>query len=752
MTEHRTETNHLWAGILISIVYLTCLSGNVSAANDSAAEVAETDSKVQLTFPDNVALKTVVDYVAVRLGKNIIYDDAMVKQPVTIRSPIPVSKSELQALLRSALRFRGLALIEAEQKGWLKIVRHDHVSRSVPLWLVRPPSSTDSNSIVTRLIELKHISVRQFTGLVNPLLSKPAGSILELPTGQALIVTDYKSVIDALHYLQELVDVPRLARRWKIYALKNAPISRIANDLKILVDQTIGTSGKKDDKGSTVPGPSPIPIVQLNAFLLNGTSEQIDQMESLLRLLDVQKTIVTQIYPLKHTGSQRAAVILKQLILPLQQNESSSDRWVIASDTEANSLIVTCPEMSLTRVTEWIKNQIDVPSEVTTAGLSTRIFQVKYALANELAGTLQSVFAIGGTDPIQLHLKGLQTTGVKSRSEKKKATVSTPARPMYNASKNNTRNSSPSFSLTVHEPTNSIIITAPKQVLTQVDRLIGRLDHHRPQVLVEATIVSISESQSMDLGVEIQHLRMGQSGLDRGVLTSFGLLNIDLAAGSSSPEFGTGFNAVLLRPNEVSIILRAIRSRLNGKVIARPQLLIDDNATGSLNSITEHPYTSINSGQTISTTSFGGYAQAGTQLTLTPHISEGGVVHLQYEIRSSSFTGGSISENTPPPRATDSIRSQVTIPNGYVLLVGGLTREDMQKARSEVPFLADIPILGELFRIRSDSSSRTMLYVFLRPRIMREDRFAYLKYLSKEALGKARVDSETPVMEMEFLQ
>ncbi len=821
----QADSGSVWLAVAIM-----CMCGILATAA-YANESSSTDSeKILLTFPDNVRLKTVIDYVGVRLGKNIIYDESLANRTLTIRSTVPVNKDQLLALLRSTLRFRGLALVETEQEGWLKIVPAENLSEEVTHQLLYPSGSPGANSVVTRLIKLKHVPAGRFTGIVNTLLSKPGGNMFELPDGHTLVVTDYKTVVDALLQLQEYVDTPRYQQHWKIYRLKNVPVGEIIDELKVLVEQTIVLSGKQDATAAQLAVPLPwinavllrgtaeqieqveslidivdipryrrdwkiyrlknvpvnrimpdlksligqtitmphkgddtgadrlaVPIPWIKAIALRGTAEQIEQVESLIEMLDTPVSISTHIYPLKNTGAQRAAAVLKQVTSPWQQNAKSPDEWIITVDEEANALIVTCPDSFHPELKRWITDQIDTPSEGTTAGLSTRVFQVKYARASELISALKSVFAVyKDYDSIQLDIKGGVDTVEKPQSQqpqppsKDKKLNKQPIRPLD--SRGSDRENLPAFNMTAHEATNSIIATGPAQMLAQLERLIQRLDHHRPQVLIDVTIVSIKETKTFDLGIEIQHLRAKGGTLDQGLLTSFGLLDIDASTGTSTAKFGAGINAVLLRPNEVSVILRAFRSRLNGRVIARPQLMIDDNATGHLNSIEEQPFTSINAGQTVSTTSFAGYAEAGTQLTLTPHISEGNIVHLKYEIRSSSFIGASADANIPPPRATDLVRSQVAIPSGFVLLVGGLTRENQQKSRSEVPLLADIPILGELFRVRSDSTSKSVLYIFLRPVILREDRFAYLKYVSGEALKKAKIAPGIPVMEMEFLK
>lgn len=727
-----------------------------ACAEPSAVESPNLDDRVQLTFPDNVPLKTVIDYIAARLGRNILYDDSQVNRTVTLRCPMPVDKDQLLELLRSALRFRGLALVEGERASWLKVIADEKLMQMAPHQLLAEGQG-EPGGVVTHIFELQNIPLRQFADLATAMISKPGGNVLELPGGKAVVITDYRSTVEALARLQQCVDVPRLKRTWKIRPVAHVPVARIAGDLKPMVDQLTPSAGK----GETVHGaPVAWPVARLNAYLLAGSAEQVQQMEQMLELLDVGTGLRTEVYRLEHADAVRAMNLLRQMLLPRQENSPQGDQWLVNADAESNSLIVTVPTDLHVEVARWIEKQLDLAVQATSSGVSTAVFQVRYARAGELAQTIASVVSAGDKKaqslptPPRAEPPAAEDLEPASQPSKRLSSlrslmpsqIAAPARPVSVETS--------ALSMTVHEATNSIIVTADRATLGQVQQLIDSLDRHRPQVLIDVTIVSINETDAMDLGLELGHIHSDPKGetLDRGVFTSFGLMNIDPAKGLATASVGSGLSAALLRTNEVSAMIRAFRSRLNGQVVAKPQLLVDDNATGQLNSINEQPYTSINAGQTVSTTSFAGYAEAGTQIKLTPHISEGDVVQLEYEILSSSFTGSSSHAGSPPPRATDAVTSQVTIPSGYVLLVGGLTRDNIRKSRSEVPWLADIPGLGEVFRTRSDSKSRTVLYVFLRPQILRQDRFAYLKFISVEAFRKAGVAPDEPAIEMEWLK
>ncbi|MEN1705971.1 MAG: hypothetical protein AAGJ54_10735 [Planctomycetota bacterium] len=114
---------------------------------------------------------------------------------------------------------------------------------------------------------------------------------------------------------------------------------------------------------------------------------------------------------------------------------------------------------------------------------------------------------------------------------------------------------------------------------------------------------------------------------------------------------------------------------------------------------------------------------------------------LGYEL--SSFTGERIAD-LPPPRVLNSIESSVTLPNGYTVVTGGLESSNNSDSSNRVPLLGDIPILGRLFRSDQESDSETTLFVFIRPTILRDDRFADLRYLSEQDVEAAGLPPDVP--------
>ncbi len=283
----------------------------------------------------------------------------------------------------------------------------------------------------------------------------------------------------------------------------------------------------------------------------------------------------------------------------------------------------------------------------------------------------------------------------------------------------------------------------------QYDQLIRALDKRRPQVLVECTIVTLDTTGNFELGVEIGR----ENGFgDNKVLTfsSFGLSTPDPTTGRLKLIPGLGFNGALISTDIADVVVRALQQNTRARVSSAPRILVNDNNLGTLSSITEFPYASVNASQTVATTSFGDYAQAGTEITVTPHISEADYLQLEYSVVLSSFTGQPITQGgttLPPPRKSDSVQSEVTIPDGSTIVVGGLNRRNFSRMVDSIPFLGRIPVIGWLFSNRTDTDSTTTLFVFIRPVILRDDKFADLKFVSETDVRAAELPGDFPSSE-----
>ncbi len=294
---------------------------------------------------------------------------------------------------------------------------------------------------------------------------------------------------------------------------------------------------------------------------------------------------------------------------------------------------------------------------------------------------------------------------------------------------------------------NQVFVKAPRRLQPQFARLIEKLDLRRPQVYIEALIVAISGNDGFRLAFETQLINAQGSG---GVLnTAFGLGSFTSGTGTNATNgaFTTrknvatglaGFTGAIIKSEYVPVIINALASESKTRILARPQLLVDDNEEANVEVKDEQPTTTQSQSGSSSTTltGFGGFEEAGTKLTVRPQISEGNYMKLEYTIELSSFQGtGTTSANgtvIPPPRLTNKVDSKsVTIPSDSTIVVGGLTSTQTGKTVIKIPLLGDLPIIGPLFSDTSTSTTDRTLYIFLTPRVMRDPTFNDLRLLTR---------------------
>lgn len=290
--------------------------------------------------------------------------------------------------------------------------------------------------------------------------------------------------------------------------------------------------------------------------------------------------------------------------------------------------------------------------------------------------------------------------------------------------------------------TNSLIIFAPSNVQPLYKKLIRSLDQRRPQVMIEADIIAVDTSDNFSLGVEVSiGDRTGSSRLFK--FTSFGLSEVDPANGALTVIPDLGFNGVLIDPDVADVIVQALSAHSRSRVLASPKILVNDNQTGTLESVASVPFLSINTINTISSQSLGGDQQAGTSITVTPHINEDDHLQLEFDVEFSTFVGQGAS-NLPPPRQIDRVGSVVTIPDGKTVVVGGLKRIGNNDTFTGVPWAEKIPILRELTSLTTSDESTTSFFLFIRPKILRDSRFRDLRYLSDIEAQDAQIPGDDP--------
>lgn len=727
------------AGITLPIV---AIFGTLRASADD----------VRLDLGDTVELKVVVDSVAAKLGLNLIYDDALLNKKVSLRLAAPVAKDQLLDLLRMVLRSRGLALISAEQPGWLKIVSADQLaSETTGLARSLDELSGGDADVLTLVIPVMSSELEKIKTAITPYLTKPGGAILIATEARALVITDYVRNLRRIGELVQLLD--RAEAGAAIERIK--PQHQGARELVLLVQSMLAETTK-----STPLSAGSQPRLHVNPvtgeILVFGTPDQQQHVRTLVAELDRPVERRTELYQPRYLGAERFQRLIEQLVTAEVQR--------VAIDAETNTVFITASTAAHTQIAELVQRFDAAPSVSATP---MRFYKLTNRRADDVFATLGSLLGgepmmrddahSGGGKETAKNEVGSRTAPVssgKSNAERGGTNDRITAQPIANAahpmeSERDTKEPTAihsiqgeHFSLSLDEHTNSIIAIATPEMHQQIEQLILQLDKRRPQVLVEVTFISISADNSLSIGAELETLDIGDPW---GYLlfTSFGLSDLNSATGARKLRVAPGGTGVLLAPDEVPIILNFLQNRGDTRVYSAPRILVDDNASGRLESVAESPYSSVNASNTVATTSFAGFAKAGTQVSIEPHIAEGDHLEIDYTLTVSSFTGSG-SSTTPPPRSSDTITSTIRVPDGHTVIVGGLLTETLGESSSQLPLFGDIPVIGWLFGNRNHSNSKVRLYAFIRPTILRDDGFEDLKYLSSKDLKADEVPDGFP--------
>ncbi|NLX58009.1 MAG: hypothetical protein GXY74_02850 [Phycisphaerae bacterium] len=741
----------------LSLLVLSTIVVIASSASAQQSPASPDSATVRLSFSDNEELKTVIDYVSRRLNVKFVYDEKLAGKRVTIRCPVDIPVTSLVDLLRSLLAYKGLALRQ-DRDGWYEIIEVDEGVRTADVLGPDRELEGDRGTVVTRVFMIPAALLPKVQALMKTYLTGMGNksAFCDMgPDSAMLIVTDYTSSLKKLETLVDQLQSTQAEIVFANYRPQAVLPSEAASRLQALLDRKRKAEGLEQ----TPQRLQLVPQDDVGVLILLGTAEEIAAAKSLLAMVDCIEEVATFEVRLRYVAAERAA----QMVTAHLAGQTASGQVRLTVLEQRNSLLITAAAEARHRI-ESLLERIDVAPQddgKTTAMIEdvrgVRFYEIRNANPAELARTLSEL--LGGGSIVTLEAAEREraagpppTPAPAEDAINRQQPV--PDRPRETTAAHSAKVSGatgPTFQtaegprLTVDLNTGTLIVNATRLEHQRLAEMIDRLDQRRPQVLIEAMFIEVNDTSTLDLGVELQDISL-TPGTSHLLFTSFGLSTVDAATGARVVGAGPGFNAAIIRPDEVPFVLQALATKTDATLHSAPRILVRDNAEATIESVQEEPFASVNAGATISTTSFAGFAQAGTQFRVRPQISEGRHLNLEFELTINSFTGAG-TETTPPPRSTQALSSEVTIPDGYAILVGGLARTNDSVTVNKVPLLGDIPGLGLLLQSRGETRTRTRLFAFIRPVILRDDNFLDLKRISSEDLRQARLSDRFPQSE-----
>lgn len=285
--------------------------------------------------------------------------------------------------------------------------------------------------------------------------------------------------------------------------------------------------------------------------------------------------------------------------------------------------------------------------------------------------------------------------------------------------------------ITADNINNALIVYANPRDYAVVEDALRRLDVPPTQVMIEAAITEVTLTDA---------LRFGVQGLYNNRNVSAGLTE---SATSSLPlQAFPGFSA-LYAAKTVTAALNALEQLTTINVVSAPKLLVLNNQTASIEVGNQVPILTGSATSTITTNApvvnSVDYRDTGVLLRVTPRVNSSGLILLDLAQEVSDVVAStSPSTINSPTISTRRIATSIAVQDGEVIALGGLIRDNRTDAKSGLPFLSRIPVLGPvLFGNINNADTRTELIVLLRPKVVRsvEDGRAVTEELREKLLA-----------------
>jgi type IV pilus assembly protein PilQ len=263
--------------------------------------------------------------------------------------------------------------------------------------------------------------------------------------------------------------------------------------------------------------------------------------------------------------------------------------------------------------------------------------------------------------------------------------------------------------------TSTVIVKDAPQAIEDMRKLLKQLDVPERQVMIEARIVEATSTFTRSLGVNWGlHYRDGSSSLlgINSLDTGFGgLANAAPTSGASGqPGAAMGISFGKLTSN-ISLDLRLNAAASAGmiKIISSPKVATLNHKPAKISQGQQIPYQNT----TATTGAVTAFVAATLSLEVTPHINSNGTIVMKIDAKNDAPGTGS-----PPPINTKQATTELLLKDGETTVIGGIFVDSEQDGDDGVPFLMDIPFLGQLFRSSSKTKTKTELLIFVTPRIL----------------------------------
>ncbi|WP_319550502.1 type II secretion system secretin GspD [Desulfogranum marinum] len=432
-------------------------------------------------------------------------------------------------------------------------------------------------------------------------------------------------------------------------------------------------------------------------LIITDVQSNISRLMEIIKVVDVpsigEETVTIT---LEHADAVTVAKSIRELFVQRVVKGKRTETIKIIAYERTNSLIIVAPKAQIDKIYDLLK---ELDRQVPRGEGKIRVYYLQHANAEEMVKVLTS-------------LPGKQATGTKQTGGKAGPVLSSDIQVVADAE------------------TNALIITAPREEYLVLEDVIKKLDIPRRMVYMEALIMEVQVSK--DFGLGVQYGGSGTFADETGTLfggfsgesgdNAYGILG---GLTSDPPVLPGGFTMGVLKegieiggvyfPN-LGAVINAYKDDEDINIIATPQILTTDNKKASIKVGENVPYiTSKNTTTSQQDYTNYEYKDVATTLTITPQINQANVVRLEIAVEVIKLKDLGDGNPTTFNRTAD---TTVVVHNEETVVLGGIIGQDTSTGEYKVPLLGDIPLLGWLFKSRTETETKTNLFIFITPHIV----------------------------------
>jgi general secretion pathway protein D len=720
-----------------ALLFTVCTASLISLALAFPVRAANRppDSEITMNF-QNVDLPALAKFISEITGKNFLVDES-VRGKITIISPSKVTPDQAYQIFQSVLQLKGFTTETAGQV--IKIIPSRDVRQSAPVTESQQPFEQHGDEYVTRLVKLRNADVSSMLSVIQPMISHD-GLVAAFPDDNTLIITDDAYNVQRLLRIVGSLDVVGQHKAIEVIPLQYAFADEVAPEIEQLLGGSSGAGRPGQPQPGVVAPSAQAPTGQFkvladqrtNSIIAAGGPLQMQAIHDVIAKLDIRSPDAMHrihVYRLKNAAVSDMIEVLGGLI---------------GGGGGVGSLSPTTGKGSLGRGSgAGGAMNSGFGGGYGGGGYGGGGFGGSgYGGSSIGGGSFSGGITGGGMMGGSSFGSSFGSSGTSGLGGRGAGGMSGGAGGPGGGGVR-TSDFTSRVTMTADPATNALVISAAPQDWEVLRNIIAELDVPRIQVFVQAIIVEVSSERQRQMGVDFQaatsisHSVLGLGNVNFGnIQTALGNplgltgLGLGLASGSSCviPAAAaavagttTGTTTTMTVPCDVALVT-ALQADTHSNVLSAPTLLTADNEEATIVVGENLPFvgsSAANAGLPGQIFNSVNRQNVGITLDIVPQVADGDYVRLDLYEEVSNVLGSTANNPLGPTTTIRSASTTVLIQNHRTAVIGGLMSNNENLSRQGIPWISDIPVLGNIFSDTSTDKQKDNLLVFLTPHVVR---------------------------------